>query len=117
MLWAVSLLGFQPACHLIADNHINGFLCDYTEKIIRETDLSDLSDSWRSIIFAIFSDKSDTSVSLISSHYLLLSQVRFTSATSPLQIRSSSNRKNGVTTEAERRHNGGMSLRQLIIEK
>ena len=22
MLWAVSLLGFQPACHLIADNHI-----------------------------------------------------------------------------------------------
>ena len=46
-----------------------------------------------------------------------LPQVRFSSVSKPFQVRSSSNRKNGVTTEAERRHNGGMSLRQLIIEK
>ena len=95
--------------------HINGFLCDYTEKIIRETDYLIYLIAGAVLILRFFSDTS--SVSLISSHYLLLSQVRSKSATSPLQIHSSSNRKNGVTTEAERRHNGGMSLRQLIIEK
>ena len=44
--------------------HLNRFLYDYTEKIIRETDLSDLSDSWRSNISVIFSDKSDKSASI-----------------------------------------------------
>jgi hypothetical protein len=31
----------------------------------KEADLSDFSDSWRSNIFAFFSDKSDKSVSLL----------------------------------------------------
>ena len=34
-------------------------------------------------------------------------QVRFTSVSNPFQVRSSSNRENGVITEGERRHNGG----------
>ena len=44
--------------------HLNGFIC---KKIIRETDSSDLSDSWRSNICANFSDRLDESVSLFSS--------------------------------------------------
>ena len=45
----------------IRRTHVN-----LTVKIKRETDLSDLSDSWRSNISAIFSDKSDKSVSFFS---------------------------------------------------
>jgi hypothetical protein len=45
---------------------LNGFVGNLTVKIIRETDLSDLSDSWRSNISAIFSDKTDKSVSFFS---------------------------------------------------
>ena len=58
--------------------HINGFLCDYTEKIIRETDYLIYLIAGAVLILRFFSDTS--SVSLISSHYLLLSQVRSKSA-------------------------------------
>jgi hypothetical protein len=42
---------------------LNGFVGNLTVKIIRETDLSDLSDSWRSNYSRFFSDKSDKSAS------------------------------------------------------
>ena len=42
-----------PACFLKVKNQLNGFVVNLTVEIIMETDLSDLSDSWRSKIFAI----------------------------------------------------------------